>query len=722
MARLTLEGNSADDDYNTIQKLIKKIIETTRCTQSEAEIALHDNDNDIHAAIDHILDSDKLDSWTDPKAAKKEKKTVNEERAQNHRTFVPRGRGTNGFSDRGGRGRSNGAPREPREPRGEHGAQTNGAPSSTHRGRGGFDRPNTFSGRGGRGGGRGGYSRAVAPESSAPPTAEEVAADPVPKVETVVNEVSKPAAEESVSTTVPASTAPAPISFAAIAARANHKEVLRKQNLTAPTAAPTQQQTSKNVSNRRSVSPVPPAKEVAHSFEEAEPSTLNEEKVESFYQSESSALVEEPEVNVSATNNAENVQSSPAQATAWAKQLKADLGIGVPETSSTSFAPTSPLSANVSLPDPGVEFVGVDPVGLADYSFGYVDQPPTQILPPAETSVASISTNNSDNIFNSTRMSSVPSKSVEPERSQLQNGGNDFNLKSQSPPTSYGQQNRTLSYDTSSVSYNPKERPLSNNNQFNQQLPVHQQPQQQQAPQQQAPQPPQPTPQTLQQQALQQQQQQQQHPMMFPHQNFPYAPYSYMNMYSPVRDDQYAALMQYGMGVDLTNLSTILPQQTAPAPSVTAQQQQAQQQQQQRGNDAHTGLMDFNKFAAQGGLVRDQQQQQPQQAQQQQQPSNVGPPPGFQTTSYMQQPLSSLFMQQPYAAAQHAYQFMNMMPSVGNNGAGNRQMYGQDDERKAYDKKPTAPQNQHSQYPQNLGMYGGGNGGQQQKNKYNWAS
>lgn len=180
---------------------------------------------------------------------------------------------------------------------------------------------------------------------------------------------------------------------------------------------------------------------------------------------------------------------------------------------------------------------------------------------------------------------------------------------------------------------------------------------------------------------------------------------NYMNMYNPmpgVRDEQYtAALMQYGMGVDLTSL---LP--TAPlSQAASAQQVQSGQQ-----RETH-GLMDFNKFGSQSS--RD---QQPQQA------SNVGPPPGFQATNYMQQPnLSSLFMQQ-YSPAPHQFTpFMNMMPNVGSS-AGGRQLYGQDDERKSYDKmsgsKPAAQQNQHSQYQHN-----GGNLGKYGMNKpYNWSN
>lgn len=71
-----------------------QIIETTGCTQAQAEIALLDTDNNLYGAIDHILDAgDKLDSWTEQKGAKKEKKKP-EEGSYNNRGFVARGRGS----------------------------------------------------------------------------------------------------------------------------------------------------------------------------------------------------------------------------------------------------------------------------------------------------------------------------------------------------------------------------------------------------------------------------------------------------------------------------------------------------------------------------------------------------------------------------------------------------------------------------------------------------
>lgn len=676
-----------------------QIIETTGCTQAQAEIALLDTDNNLYGAIDHILDAgDKLDSWTEQKGAKKEKKKP-EEGSYNNRGFVARGRGGGtGFVDRGGRGRSNGAPRESRDNNRDNRDNKEGAaPRST---RGGFEKP--YVGRGGRGGARGGYSRAVAPSSALEPDAFTADLDEnQTKVDTTVTEV-QPPVEESVTATVPTSSAPAPISFAAVAAAAHRKEALRKHQAQNPQpAAPP----------RRSLSPQPPLPSVAPVKEEPaaapvffEPETSHQpEKEDGFFQNESSVLAEEQTPNVS-THHDENVQSTPEPNQAWTTQLKTDLGIGLSEAPGLGLSPIPSAAPVQIIPDPGVEFVGTTaPTNIHDYSFGFVEAAPSPQLPSTESSAASIS-NASENIFNSSR---IMPKQVEPERTSIPNG--DYNLKSTSPPLSYGQSNRGLSYDTSSASYQPTDRMAPNKFNNSGPLPTQQSAQQHQPQQQQQQAPQQPVQQ--QQQTPPAQSQPTGHPQQHPHmmftQQLPYAPYmnNYMNMYNPmpgVRDEQYtAALMQYGMGVDLTSL---LP--TAPlSQAASAQQVQSGQQ-----RETH-GLMDFNKFGSQSS--RD---QQPQQA------SNVGPPPGFQATNYMQQPnLSSLFMQQ-YSPAPHQFTpFMNMMPNVGSS-AGGRQLYGQDDERKSYDKmsgsKPAAQQNQHSQYQHN-----GGNLGKYGMNKpYNWSN
>uniref|UniRef100_A0A914X858 Uncharacterized protein n=1 Tax=Plectus sambesii TaxID=2011161 RepID=A0A914X858_9BILA len=55
LARITQEA-SKDEDQAIIQKAIRKVIEATRCSQSAAEIALYDADNDVGTAIMAVLD------------------------------------------------------------------------------------------------------------------------------------------------------------------------------------------------------------------------------------------------------------------------------------------------------------------------------------------------------------------------------------------------------------------------------------------------------------------------------------------------------------------------------------------------------------------------------------------------------------------------------------------------------------------------------------------
>lgn len=89
-----------------------QVIETTRCTQARAELALYDNDNDLAAAIDYILEhGSEIESWTEQKS-KKDKKKEEEEKRPARGQSSTRGRG--GFGDRGGRGRGRGDAITPR--------------------------------------------------------------------------------------------------------------------------------------------------------------------------------------------------------------------------------------------------------------------------------------------------------------------------------------------------------------------------------------------------------------------------------------------------------------------------------------------------------------------------------------------------------------------------------------------------------------------------------
>lgn len=83
-----------------------QVIETTRCTQARAELALYDNDNDLAAAIDYILEhGSEIESWTEQKSKKDKKKEEEEKRPARGQ---PSTRGRGGYADRGGRGRGRG--------------------------------------------------------------------------------------------------------------------------------------------------------------------------------------------------------------------------------------------------------------------------------------------------------------------------------------------------------------------------------------------------------------------------------------------------------------------------------------------------------------------------------------------------------------------------------------------------------------------------------------
>lgn len=669
LARLTLEGNSADEDPANIQRLIKKVIETTRCTQARAELALYDNDNDLAAAIDYILEhGSEIESWTEQKSKKDRKKEEEERRPIRGQ---PSSRGRGGHAERGGRGRGRGDGTISRgTSRGTSlGGRGRGAPmnSRTVPSKAQIDEAVT---------------KAVDTESiddvgdwKSGPMVFHRSEDPAPSLPG--SNVSAPAP-----TSQPSNTSPGPISFAAVAAAAAKKDLKRQQ--------PCQLSNSISASEQ----PIQPAAEFHHeeAIPSGSPAADQSSPKDAFYNEPSVAHPANQNgsvAGIASTSDADDgevLQStpslSPAIQTNWTSQLKNDLGIGI--TSPTRQQQYTSVQSLTPAPA-GVEFVTATiPPGLSDYHFGFVDGPQSAEI---SGSGASVVTPNSDVLFASARATTnpssgaVPTKGAEAERPL--NG--DFSLKG-SPPIShsYGQQQqhntRSLSYaDPSSVSYAPTTQPDRGVGSANK--------------------PPAPIPHPPQQSAAHQAPQQ-----MFPTQ-MPYGSYPYMNMnmYSPVTgvraEDQYAALyaasMPFGMGVDL---SAILPPTTPMSQTGGNPQHPGSTQ---HRSDTHN-LVDMNKFAS--GNTRDGSGQQH---------SNVAPPPGFANPSFMPQPgLSSLFLQQQFPP--HPYSFM--MPNVGSG----RQMYPQEDERKSYDKmggakqaQATPPQHYHNGGYLNSGL---------NKKPYNWNS
>jgi len=108
--------DSGDEDRFRIQKMIKEIIETTRCSQSEAELALHDASNNVELAVNNILENSNLDTWTHyKKKGPKGKEEREEPPKKGGNRPVRRGNNPRDFQ-KGGR-TENGEGRENRQPR-----------------------------------------------------------------------------------------------------------------------------------------------------------------------------------------------------------------------------------------------------------------------------------------------------------------------------------------------------------------------------------------------------------------------------------------------------------------------------------------------------------------------------------------------------------------------------------------------------------------------------
>lgn len=73
-----------------IKKFYSQVIETTRCTASEAEIALHDNEWDLNTAVMTIIERpNNSDDWME----KKGRKVKKQENIKNARRYDNRNGG-----------------------------------------------------------------------------------------------------------------------------------------------------------------------------------------------------------------------------------------------------------------------------------------------------------------------------------------------------------------------------------------------------------------------------------------------------------------------------------------------------------------------------------------------------------------------------------------------------------------------------------------------------
>lgn len=143
-AQNTQDGQ--DEDRSRIQKTLKEIVEMTRCTQAQAELALHDADYNVELAVDRLLEGSAPESWVHQKSRKGKKQNGTDERED-----VARKGGKGQFRDRPPRvpnqngvktGRENvqreNIQREPREVREVRRSQQNYRPTRRQ-----FDKPRT---------------------------------------------------------------------------------------------------------------------------------------------------------------------------------------------------------------------------------------------------------------------------------------------------------------------------------------------------------------------------------------------------------------------------------------------------------------------------------------------------------------------------------------------------------------------------------------------------
>lgn len=115
MAMLTQDAG--DEDRFRVQKLIKKIIESTGCSYSTAELALHDTNLDVELAANYILENPNIDTWTHcTKKGSKGKEEREEPQKKGGNRPARRGNQRD-FQQKAGRTENGNEGRENRQPR-----------------------------------------------------------------------------------------------------------------------------------------------------------------------------------------------------------------------------------------------------------------------------------------------------------------------------------------------------------------------------------------------------------------------------------------------------------------------------------------------------------------------------------------------------------------------------------------------------------------------------
>lgn len=171
IAQITSDSNTLDGEKAAFQKMVRQVMEATKCNQNTAEIALFDHSNSIEEAVLAIIDRNETEIWTESKnrKAKKEEKALEDK--ENFVEKRERGQGfrggRRGKSERPDRSERQERERPERQERGEFQEKTEKFEKAekfdrSDRGnRSGRGRGSSTTTRGGRGGGaaRGGSTR-----------------------------------------------------------------------------------------------------------------------------------------------------------------------------------------------------------------------------------------------------------------------------------------------------------------------------------------------------------------------------------------------------------------------------------------------------------------------------------------------------------------------------------------------------------------------------------
>ncbi|GMT28525.1 hypothetical protein PFISCL1PPCAC_19822 [Pristionchus fissidentatus] len=396
MTKLTTDFS---DDAN-LQKLIKKVIETTRCSVSQAEVALLDNENDVQSAVLYILDRNgQVDCWTEQKSRKAKKEEQEKEFETARRTAAEAS-----ISRRGGRGAS-----APRLVRG-----TGYVSRGTSLPRGG---PIT---RGGGAFSRGGYGARPGLPSLQVPTEGNIEGTNT----TIFDDVdwkNGPLVYESSSVVTAAAATPPAANIAPLTAAGPMSFAAMAKKATAPPAPPP-------------VAALPPPPE--------EPEIVPDELAgEEVLDSSLETTVPEPTSEEPTPEpTIEEIEEREVVAQSWTEELKSNLGIGLEEEKRS-------LRQRVEF----IDTAGAAP--LSEYQFGFC-APDPQPLMPSSVNVPSPQEPSFNRIIPPQQTQPIPPQiqslpTVQPQPPHAQ----EESVKTSPPSFSRG-----LSYETtSSMAYPPSE-------------------------------------------------------------------------------------------------------------------------------------------------------------------------------------------------------------------------------------------------------------------------